>query len=131
MLTAKLFEAMGCYFHFCACPEARAGISEEETQRGLIKREYHGGKEIKDTKLLRYGNVTGGTTSKMMNLCKNSRGKQFPIKLLLLQESVLAKIKEDNLFDYFQCDFELPDGSKCSRIFYQSLLLDEQILVII
>ena len=29
-----IFEAMGCYFHFCACQEARASISEEETERG-------------------------------------------------------------------------------------------------
>ena len=35
-----IFEAMGCYFHFCACQEARLSISEEETQRGLKKREY-------------------------------------------------------------------------------------------
>ena len=26
-----IFEAMGCYFHFCACQEARASMSEEET----------------------------------------------------------------------------------------------------
>ena len=35
-----IFVAMGCYFHFCACQEARANMSEEETQRGLKKREY-------------------------------------------------------------------------------------------
>ena len=32
-----IFEAMGCCFHFCACQEAIASISEEETQRGLKK----------------------------------------------------------------------------------------------
>ena len=31
---------MGCYFHFCACQEARASMSEEETQKGLKKREH-------------------------------------------------------------------------------------------
>ena len=35
-----IFEAMGCYFHFCASQEARASMSEEETQKGLKKREY-------------------------------------------------------------------------------------------
>ena len=35
-----IFEAMGCYFHFCACQEARASMSEEETQKGLKKWEY-------------------------------------------------------------------------------------------
>ena len=33
------FEATGFYFQFCACQEARASMSEEETQRGLKKRE--------------------------------------------------------------------------------------------
>ena len=35
-----IYEAMGCYVHFCACQEARASMSEEETQWGLKKREY-------------------------------------------------------------------------------------------
>ena len=35
-----VFEAMGCYFHFCPCQEARASLSEEEMQRGIRKREH-------------------------------------------------------------------------------------------
>ena len=35
-----IFKAIGCYFQFCACQEARISMSEEETQRGLKKREY-------------------------------------------------------------------------------------------
>ena len=31
---------MGCYFHFCECQEARASMSEKETQRGLKKQEH-------------------------------------------------------------------------------------------
>ena len=34
------FEAMSCYFHFCPCQEAKASLSEEETQRGIRKREH-------------------------------------------------------------------------------------------
>ena len=33
-----VFEAMGCYFHFCPCQEAKASLSEEETQRGIRKK---------------------------------------------------------------------------------------------
>ena len=39
-LCKTIFEAMGCYFHFCAIQEARATLSEKETQRRLKKREY-------------------------------------------------------------------------------------------
>ena len=34
------FEVMSCYFHFCPCQEAKASLSEEETQRGIRKREH-------------------------------------------------------------------------------------------
>ena len=40
VLCDTIFEAMGCYFHFCPCQEARAGLSEEEMQRGIRKREH-------------------------------------------------------------------------------------------
>ena len=62
-----IFEAMGCYFHFCACQEARASMSEEETQKRLKKREYD---ELRRDYLRnkRYGNVTCGKLSKVMNL---------------------------------------------------------------
>ena len=67
-----IFEAMGCYFHFCACQEARASMSEEETQKGLKKRECDELRRDylrnKGYKLLRYANVTGGKLSKVMNL---------------------------------------------------------------
>ena len=39
-LCKTISEAMGCYFKFCAIQEARASMSEEETQRRLKKREY-------------------------------------------------------------------------------------------
>ena len=36
----------------------------------------------------------------------------FPFVQPLTQESVLAKIIEDKLFGYVQCDHEVPDGLK-------------------
>ena len=39
----------------------------------------------------------------------------FPFKLPLTQESLLAKIIEDELFGYVQCDLEVPDGLKFSN----------------
>ena len=38
--------------------------------------------------------------------------KNFSFKLPLTQKSLLAKIREDKLFGYVQCDLEVPDGSK-------------------
>ena len=36
----------------------------------------------------------------------------FPFKLPLTQESLLAKIRDDKLFGYVQCDLEVPGGFK-------------------
>ena len=35
-------------------------------------------------------------------------GKNFPYKLPLSSEKLLARIEEDNLFGYVQCDLEVP-----------------------
>ena len=34
-----VFEAMGCFYHFCPCKELRPSLTEEEIQRGSQKRE--------------------------------------------------------------------------------------------
>ena len=33
-----LFEAMGCYYHYCPCQEARPSLTEEENQRRIKKK---------------------------------------------------------------------------------------------
>ena len=34
-----VFEAMGCYFHYCPCREARPSLTDKEIMRGIKKRE--------------------------------------------------------------------------------------------
>ena len=34
-----VFEAVGCYYHFCKCREARLSHAAEKVQRGIKKRE--------------------------------------------------------------------------------------------
>ena len=34
-----VFEAMGCYYHFCSCQEARPSLTEQDIERGNKKRE--------------------------------------------------------------------------------------------
>ena len=34
-----VFEAMGCFYHFCPCQELRTSLTEKEIQRGSEKRE--------------------------------------------------------------------------------------------
>ena len=34
-----VFEAMGCYFHFCPCQETRPSLTDDDIKRGTKKRE--------------------------------------------------------------------------------------------
>ena len=34
-----VFEAMGCFYHYCSCKEARPALAEEDIERGNKKRE--------------------------------------------------------------------------------------------
>ena len=34
-----VFEAMGCFYHYCSCQEARLALIEEDIERGNKKRE--------------------------------------------------------------------------------------------
>ena len=93
---------MGCYFHFCACQEARASMSEEETQKGLKKREYdelrrdylrNNGYKVVEIWKCNWWETVKGDESVKIHVRNN-----FPFKLPLTQESLLTKIREDKLF---------------------------------
>ena len=34
-----VFEAMGCFYHYCTCQEARSSLTEEDIERGKKKRQ--------------------------------------------------------------------------------------------
>ena len=69
-------EAMGCYFHFCPCQEAKASLSEEETQRGIRKREHDELRKdylkLKNIRLLKSGSVNGGKVLKKKKMLENT-----------------------------------------------------------
>ena len=111
-----IFEAMGCYFQFCACQEARISMSEEETQRGHKKREYDELRRDylrnKGYKVVEIWECNWLESLKGDEYVKIHVRNNFPFKLPLTQESLLAKIREDKLFGYVQCDLAVPDGLK-------------------
>ena len=109
-----VFEAMGCYFHFCPCQEARASLSEEEMQRGIRKREHD---ELRRYYLRNKGyNIVEVWECKWWERVKEEENvrnhvrKNFPFKLPMKQESHLAKIRDGKMFGYIQCDLKVPDG---------------------
>ena len=99
-----VFEAMGCYFLFCPCQESRASLSEEVMQRGTRKREHD---ELR-TDYLRNKeyNIADVWECKWWERVKeeenvrNHMRKNFPFKLPMKQETLLAKIRYGKMFGY-------------------------------
>ena len=71
-----VFEAMGCFYHYCPCQEARFSLTEEDIERGIKKREVDQMKKQyikeKDIMLLKYGNVSGGICRRRQRVLNNN-----------------------------------------------------------
>ena len=86
-----VFEAMGCYYHFCSSQEACPSLTDQDIERGNKKRERwmicdENTLKRKDTKWKKCGNVTGGKISKPMTRSQQITSEPtFPIKNLFLQ----------------------------------------------
>ena len=76
-------EAMGCYYHYCHCQEARLLPSDADIERGVKKRNKTRCVKIaydrKDFESLRCGSVSGGVSIKMMHQSRDISEKTFPI----------------------------------------------------
>ena len=74
-LCMTVFEAMGCFYHYCPCQEARPSLIEEGNERGNKKRELdqlrNSTSKKKDIMLLKCGNVSGGICIKRQHVVKN------------------------------------------------------------
>ena len=70
-----VFEAMGCFYHYCPCQEARPSLTEEHIEDGSKKREMEQMRKQyvkeKDVRLLKCGNVNGGISIRRQRVLKN------------------------------------------------------------
>ena len=98
----KVFEAMGCYFHFCSLQESRASLSQEEMQRGNGKREHD---ELRSDYLRNKGyyivevwECKWWERVKEEENVRNHVRKNFPFKLPMKQESVSENKRWENFW---------------------------------
>ena len=70
-----VLEAMGCFYHYCSCQEARPSLTEEDIERGNKKRETDQMRKqyIKEKgyNVVEMGNVSGGFCIKRQRVLKN------------------------------------------------------------
>ena len=104
------FEAMGCFYHYCSCQDARPALIEEDIQRGTKKTEM-------DEMRKQYTEGKGYTVVEMWE-CEKSKvyktdvsvnenlSVSYPYQRTLRQGQFLDKIKSGALFSYVQCDID-------------------------
>ena len=108
-----VFEAMGCFYHFCPCHELRPSLTEEDIQRGSKKRELdalrrHYAQE-KGFKVIEIWECERWTVYKTTNTVKQHIREHFPYRRSLAAEHVLEEIKKEKLSGYMHCYFEVPE----------------------
>ena len=111
-----VFEAMGCFYHYCPCQEARPSLTEEDFERGNKKREID---QMRKQYIKEKGyNVVEMWECEWWNLYKTTTCVKehlrefFPYKRPLREESLLEQIRSRKLFGYVQCDIEVPEELK-------------------
>ena len=111
-----VFEAMGCYYHFCSCQETRPSLSEQDIERGNKKREMDELRReyIKERgyKIQEMWECEWWKHFKTDSSIQNHVKTNFPYKRPLSTDSLLEKIKNRSLFSYVQCDLIVPGELK-------------------
>ena len=113
-----VFEAMGCFYHFCPCQELRPSLTEEELQRGSKKKELDALRrhyiQEKGFKVKQMWECGWWRLYKTTNTVKQHIREHFPYRGSLAAEQLLEEIKEGKLFGYVQCDIEVPENLRAN-----------------
>ena len=113
-LCNTVFEAMGCFYHFCPCQELCPSLTEEDIQRGSKKRELNALRrhyiQEKGFKVIEMWECEWWRLYKTTKTVKQHIREHFPYRRSLAAEQLLEEIKKGKLFGYVQCDFEVPEN---------------------
>ena len=108
-----VFEAMGCYYHYCLYQETRPFLRDTDIERGVKKRQQdemrrdyiqQKGYQIIETWECEWWSLYKTDASVKSHLREN-----FPYRRPLSGEQVLQGIIDGRLFGYVQCDIEVPE----------------------
>ena len=107
-----VFEAMGCFYHFCPCQELRSSLTEEDIKRGIRRRELD---ELRRSYIQEKGfTVNEMWECKWWRLYKTTSNvkvhirENFPYRRSLTEQQLPEGIKKGSVFGYVECDIEVP-----------------------
>ena len=107
-----VFEAMGCYYYYCPCQEARTSVTDTDFERVLkreqdeMRRDYLQQKGYQIVEMWECGWRSPYKTDASV---KSHLRENFPYKRPSSEEKLLQGIIHGRLFGYVQCDIEVPE----------------------
>ena len=111
-----VFEAMGSFYHYCACQEALPSLTEEDIERGNKKGELD---QMRKQYIKEKGyNAVEKWQCEWWNLYKTTTcvrdhlRESFPYKHPLREERLLEQIRSGKLFRYIQRNIQMPEELK-------------------
>ena len=126
-----VFEAMGCFDHFCLCQELRPSLTEEDIKRGSRKRELNELRwsyiQEKGFTVIEMWECEWWRLYKTITNVKLHLRENFPYRRSLTEQLLLERKKKGNLIGYIQSDIEKPENlranfSNFSPIFEKNLV---------
>ena len=111
-----VFEAMGFYFHYCPCQEARPSVTYNEIMRGIEKREQGQMRkeyiQQKGYKIIEMWECNRWELYRTDVTIKNHLRANFPYQRPLSEERLVQEIKSRKFFGYVQCYLKFPEHLK-------------------
>ena len=107
-----VFEAKGCFYHFCPCQELRSSLTEEDIKRGRrreldeLRRSYI---QEKGFTVIEMWECEWWSLYKTTSNVKLQIRENFPYRRSLTEQQLLEGIKKGSLCGYVQCDTEVPE----------------------
>ena len=108
-----VFEAMGCYYHYCPCQEARPLLTDTDIERGVKKRQQDEMRrdyiQQEGYQIVEMWECEWWSLYKTDASVKSHLRENFPYRRPLSEEGLLQGINDGRLFGYVQCDIEVPE----------------------
>ena len=104
---------MGCYYHYCPCQEARPSLTDTDIGRGVkerqqdeMRRDYI---QQKGYQIVEMWECEWWPLYKTDASIKSHLRENFPYRRPLSEQGLMQRIIDGRLFDYVQCDIEVPE----------------------
>ena len=106
-------QAMGCYYHYCPCQEARLSLTDADIERGVKKQQqdqmHRDYIKQKGYEVVEMWECEWWRLYKTDAPVKSYLRANFPYERPLSEEQLLQRIVDGRFFGYVQCDIEVPE----------------------